>query len=128
MNRVFKIFSIVLLSSVIFPLTSHAEGDAAKGEATFNKKCKVCHTFAKGDKARIGPNLYGVHGGKAAQKEGYKYSKGIVAADLTWDDATLDAYLLKPRDVVKRGKMVFAGFKKQSDRDDVIAFLKTLKD
>lgn len=128
MNRIFKIFSVVFLSSVIFPLSSHAEGNAAKGEATFNKKCKVCHTFAKGDKARIGPNLYGVHGRKAAQKEGYKYSKGIIAADLTWDDATLDAYLLKPRDVVKRGKMTFAGFKKKSDRDDVIAYLKSLKD
>ncbi|MBT6033488.1 MAG: MFS transporter, partial [Kordiimonadaceae bacterium] len=45
-----------------------------------------------------------------------------------WDDATLDAYLLKPRDVVKKGKMVFAGFKKEKDRNDVIAYLKTLKD
>ena len=128
MKSVFKVFSIVLLSSVIFPLASHAEGDAANGEAIFNKKCKVCHTTAKGEKAKIGPNLYGAHGSKAAQKEGYKYSKGIIDADLTWDDATLDAYLLKPRDVVKRGKMIFAGFKKQTDRDDVIAYLKSLKD
>jgi cytochrome c len=128
MKSVFKIFSIVLLSIVIFPLASHAEGNAANGEGIAKKKCRVCHTFAKGEKAKIGPNLYGVHGNKAAQKEGYKYSKGIIAADLTWDDATLDAYLLKPRDVVKRGKMVFAGFRKKSDRDDVIAYLKTLKD
>lgn len=128
MKSIFKIFSIVLLSSVIFPLTSHAEGDAINGEGIVKKKCKVCHTFAKGDKAKIGPNLYGVYGEKAAQKEGYKYSKGIISADLTWDDATLDAYLLKPRDVVKRGKMVFAGFRKETDRADVIAYLKTLKD
>ncbi len=128
MKSVIKFFSIVILSSLLLPMTSLAEGDAVKGENTFKKKCKICHTTAKGDKAKIGPNLYGVHNTKAAQFEGYKYSKGIIAADLTWDDATLDAYLLKPKDVVKRGKMIFVGFKKETDRNDVIAYLKTLKD
>ncbi|MBT5186357.1 MAG: cytochrome c family protein [Kordiimonadaceae bacterium] len=118
----------MVMSSVLFPMTSLAEGDIEKGAATFKKKCKICHNFAKGDKSKIGPNLFGIHNMKAGQKEGYKYSKGIIAADLTWDDATLDAYLLKPRDVVKKGKMVFAGFKKEKDRNDVIAYLKTLKD
>ncbi|MDG1709252.1 MAG: cytochrome c family protein [Emcibacteraceae bacterium] len=128
MKSLLKIFSIVIVGSIASISVSHAEGDAVKGATTFNKKCKVCHTVDKGGKAKIGPNLFGVQGNKAAQFEGYKYSKGIIAADLTWDDATLDAYLLKPRDVVKRGKMIFAGFKKQTDRDDVIAFLKTLQD
>jgi cytochrome c len=109
-------------------MASLAEGDIVKGAATFKKKCRICHNFAKGDKSKIGPNLFGIHNIKAGQSEGYKYSKGIIAADLTWDDATLDAYLLKPRDVVKKGKMVFAGFKKEKDRNDVIAYLKTLKD
>ncbi|MDG1995390.1 MAG: cytochrome c family protein [Emcibacteraceae bacterium] len=128
MKSLLKVLSIVIVSSIASVSTSYAEGDAVKGAATFKKKCRVCHNFAKGEKAKIGPNLYGVQGNKAAQFEGYKYSKGIIAADLTWDDATLDAYLLKPKDVVKRGKMIFAGFKKQKDRDDVIAFLKTLQD
>jgi cytochrome c len=123
-----KIFSILIVSSFASVAVSHAEGDPVNGQTIFNKKCKVCHTFAKGDKSKIGPNLYAIHSKKAGLFEGYKYSKGLIAADLTWDDATLDAYLLKPRDVVKRGKMIFAGFKKQKDRDDMIAFLKTLKD
>lgn len=128
MKSIFKIFAVIIVSSAFLPFTSHAEGDAVKGESTFKKKCRICHTFAKGDKAKIGPNLYGIHEKKAAQFVGYKYSKGIIAADLTWDDATLDAYLLKPRDVVKKGKMIFAGFKKEKDRNNVIAYLKTLKD
>ncbi len=128
MKSVVKVIAVLLMTSVLFPLNASAEGDAAEGASIFNKKCKICHTFAKGDKAKIGPNLFGIYGRKAAQFEDYKYSKGIIEADLTWDDATLDAYLLKPRDVVKRGKMVFAGFKKEQDREDVIAYLKTLKD
>lgn len=125
---ILKIVCVVIATSILFPLSAMAEGDAVKGENTFKKKCRLCHTFVKGEKAKIGPNLYGIHNQKAGLFEGYKYSKGIIAADLTWDDATLDAYLLKPRDVVKRGKMIFAGFKKEKDRDDVIAYLKTLKD
>ncbi|MBT5072378.1 MAG: cytochrome c family protein [Kordiimonadaceae bacterium] len=128
MKSILKIISVVIATTVLFPLSAMAEGDIVKGENTFKKKCRLCHTFTKGDKAKIGPNLYGVHNKKAGLFEGYKYSKGIIEADLTWDDATLDAYLLKPRDVVTKGKMIFAGFKKETDRDDVIAYLKTLKD
>jgi len=128
MKSILKIIGVVFITSVVFPFTASAEGDSAKGENTFKKKCKICHTAVKGDKAKIGPNLYGIHDRKAGQFKGYKYSKGMIAADLTWDDATLDAYLLKPRDIVNKGKMIFAGFKKEKDREDIIAYLKTLKD
>lgn len=128
MKSIFKLVAVLFVTSIFVPLSASAEGDAAKGQVTFKKKCKLCHTFEKGDKAKIGPNLYGIHDRKAGQFEGYKYSKGMIEADLTWDDATLDAYLLKPKAVVKRGKMIFAGFKKEKDRQNVIAYLKTLKD
>ncbi len=48
-------------------------------------------------------------------------------SNLTWDDATLDRYLKKPRKVVKGTRMAFPGLRKKKDRDDVIAYLKTLK-
>lgn len=128
MKSIFKIIAATALTAIIFPISAYAEGDAVAGEDTFNKKCKICHTTDKGGDAKIGPNLYGVYDTKAGQFAGYKYSKGLVDADLTWDDATLDAYLLKPRDVIKRGKMVFAGLRKPQDREDMIAYLKTLKD
>lgn len=128
MNNIMTIASFVIMSLITFPVASFAQGDAVVGENTFKKKCRLCHTYTKGDKAKIGPNLFNVHNRKAGLFEGYKYSKGLIAADLTWDDATLDAYLLKPRDVVKKGKMIFAGFKKEKDRNNVIAYLKTLKE
>lgn len=128
MKFVFKLIAIAVFTCIVLPFSAFAEGSAADGEASFKKKCRICHTADKGGAAKIGPNLFGIHNMKAGQYEGYKYSKGLIEADLTWDDATLDAYLLKPRDVVKRGKMVFAGFKKPQDREDMIAYLKTLKD
>ncbi len=102
--------------------TALAEGDAAKGKKVF-KKCKTCHTFDPGKK-KIGPHLTGIVGRKAASVEGYKYSKAMKAADIVWDEANLDAYLKKPKAFVKGTKMTFAGLKKDSQRQDVIAYLK----
>ena len=103
-----------------------AEGDAAKGEKVF-KKCKACHTVEQGGKNKIGPNLFGVVGRKSATVEGFKYSKAMKAADLTWDEATLSEYLKKPRAYVKGTNMSFAGLKKESDRENLIAYLKTFQ-
>ena len=99
-----------------------AEGDAAKGEKVF-KKCKTCHTFDPGKK-KIGPHLKGIIGRKSASVEGYKYSKAMKAADVTWDEETLDEFLKKPKAFIKGTKMTFAGLKKESQRQDVIAYLK----
>ena len=103
-----------------------ADGDAAKGEKVF-KKCKACHTIEQGGKNKVGPNLFGIVGKKSASVEGYKYSKAMQNADLTWDDATLSEYLKKPKAFVKGTKMSFAGLKKESDRENLIAYLKTFQ-
>jgi cytochrome c len=99
-----------------------AEGDAAAGEKVF-KKCKACHTFDPGKK-KIGPHLKGVVGRKAGSVEGYKYSKAMAAADITWDEANLDEFLTKPKAFVKKTKMSFGGLKKEVQRADLIAYLK----
>jgi len=103
-----------------------AEGDAEKGAKVF-KKCKACHTIEKDGKNKVGPNLFGIVGQKSAQVEGFKYSKAMKAADLTWDDSNLDQYLTKPRAFVKGTKMSFAGIKKESQRQDLLAYLKTFQ-
>ena len=48
----------------------------------------------------------------------------MLKSGLTWDDATLDKYLTKPKKLVPRTKMRFAGLKKKSQREDVIAYMK----
>lgn len=103
-----------------------AAGDAKKGEKVF-KKCKACHTVDAGGKNKVGPNLHGIVGRKSALVEGFKYSEAMKAADVTWDAATLDGFLKKPKKFMKGTKMSFAGLKKEKQRVDVIAYLETLK-
>ncbi len=99
-----------------------AEGDAEAGKKVF-KKCKTCHTFDPGKK-KIGPHLMGVVGRKAGSVDGYKYSKAMAAADITWDEANLAKFLTKPKKFLKGTKMSFSGLKKEAQRADVIAYLK----
>ena len=43
---------------------------------------------------------------------------------IIWDEKTLDAYLKKPRSFMKGTRMAFAGLKKDTDRANIIAYLK----
>ena len=103
-----------------------ADGDAAKGEQVF-KKCMACHTVS--DKTnKVGPHLVGIVGRPVASVEDYKYSddmKAYGATGAVWDEAALQAYLEKPKAVVAKTKMAFAGLNKEDEREDLIAFLKT---
>ena len=104
------------------------KADADKGKRVFNK-CKACHTVDKGGKNGIGPNLWNVINAKKAAHDGFKYSKALVAmGDTAWTYENLNAFLLKPRDYAKGTKMTFAGLRKDSDRANVIAYLRTLAD
>lgn len=101
--------------------------DAAAGEKVFSK-CKACHMIGENAKKRVGPPLNNIVGAKAGAQEGFNYSKSMVEkaeGGLTWDEATLDAYLENPKKIVPRGKMAFPGLKKEEDRANVIAYLKT---
>jgi cytochrome c len=98
----------------------------AKGAKVF-KKCKACHKV--GDKAKngSGPLLNGVFNAPAGQVEKFKYSKAMKTAaegGLVWDDASLRAFLAKPKAFMKGTKMSFAGLKKDKDFDAIIEFLK----
>ena len=108
---------IVVASSAAF-----ADGNAKKGAKVF-KKCKACHSLNPGKK-KVGPSLHGVIGNKAGKMKGFKYSKAMKKAEITWDDASLDSYLTKPRKFLKGTRMSFAGLKKKKDRDNVIAYIK----
>ena len=120
-NRLLPLFAGIVTLAVF---ANGAEaGDDAKGEKVY-AKCKTCHTVEKDGKHRVGPNLYGVVGRKAAMAEGFKFSKPMADSGLTWDEATLDKYLENPKGLVPGTKMIFPGLKKPEERADVIAYLK----
>ena len=118
--------SIMFMFSLALSSPAQAAGDVAKGKKAF-KKCSACHTPEQGGKNKIGPNIWGIFGKKAAQREDFKYSKALIEANLTWDEATLDQWIKKPKDLVKGTKMVYPGLRKESQRKDLIAYIKTLQ-
>ncbi|MEL7463044.1 MAG: c-type cytochrome [Pseudomonadota bacterium] len=101
--------------------TAGLAGDPEKGAKVF-RKCKACHVVDE-EKNKVGPHLVGVFGRQAASVDGYKYSKAFKGLDVVWTPEEMAAFLKKPRDYVKGTKMSFGGLKKQSDIDDVIAYI-----
>ena len=102
-----------------------AMADIAHGEKVF-KKCKACHSVKDGEN-KIGPTLHKIVGRASASISGFEYSDGLKALGITWDEASLDKWIKKPRAMVKGTKMIFPGLKKADKRADLIEYLKTLK-
>jgi cytochrome c len=115
----------IMIAAVVAASNAWAQsGDAARGEGVFNQQCKACHTTEKGAPNKVGPNLFGVVGRKAATLDGFSYSSAMQKSGLTWDEKTLSDYLKEPRKIVPGTKMAFVGLRKQDQIDDVIAYLK----
>ena len=103
---------------------AHAAGDAAAGQTVY-ARCAGCHSTTPGQN-KIGPSLAGVVGRKSGTEDGYSYSPAMKTANITWDDATLDKFLASPAGVVHGTKM-FMNLPSSTDRQNVIAYLDTLK-
>jgi len=94
--------------------------------ATFGR-CAVCHDATKGGPNKLGPNLYGIYGKSAGVHAGFGYSDALKGAGLKWDDATLDKWMENPRALVPGNMMSFPGLKDPAKRQEIIAYLKSLK-
>ncbi len=97
--------------------------DMAAGEKQFNK-CRACHTIGADKMNLVGPHLYGLFGRKSGTEPGYTFTEAMTAHNVTWDYDTLDAYIAAPQTVVKGTKMSYQGIKDETDRHNLIAYLK----
>lgn len=107
-----------------------AKADAKRGETAF-RPCTQCHTPEKGGPNKAGPNLWDVYGGVRAHLDGFKYSDTLQKAKaegLKWDAESLNKFIANPRTYVPGTAMAFAGVKKETDRADIIAYLRSLSD
>ena len=100
---------------------------SAKGKKVA-RKCVACHSFKKGGKNKIGPNLYDIMGSKRATAVGYNYSKALKKIGGRWGFSDMDKFLLKPKKFLPGTKMSFKGIKNASDRAAIILFLRSFSE
>ncbi|QBR71409.1 cytochrome c family protein [Beijerinckiaceae bacterium] len=101
-----------------------AAGDAAEGEKIFNKlPCHTCHKVGEGATNLVGPELNGLIGRKAGSVPDYNYSEAFKSSGITWDDASLGEFLANPKAKVPGTKMIFTGVPKDTDRENLVAYL-----
>jgi len=115
--------SIAVLLTAAYA-TGHASGgpaaDLKRGELLY-QTCLACHDVLG---AGIGPDLTGVVGRKAGSLPGFDYSPALRSSGLTWDDATLRAFISNPQALVPGTRMTFPGYASPADVGAVIAYLK----
>ena len=89
---------LLVASTLIFAgLLSHplaAVAGAAEGKAVFGNQCASCHTTVVG-KNGFGPSLAEVFGRSSGGLGDYHYSTAMASAGLTWNETTLDQFLIR---------------------------------
>ena len=121
MKRSSLIAAVLLAALPAFAGQALADGDAVKGKKVFNK-CKACH-FVDKEKKKLGPHLVGLFGRTAGMVEGFKYSTAMKDSGIVWSKETLESFIAKPKSAVPGTKMAFAGIKKESQLEDLLAYL-----
>ncbi|KAH9964877.1 putative cytochrome C [Russula dissimulans] len=88
----------------------YTPGDAKNGAQLFKTRCAQCHTVEENGPNKTGPNLFGVIGRHTGQAKNFKYTEANQKKGIVW--------------IHPGTTMAFAGFKKEKDRNDIIAYLK----
>ena len=105
-----------------------AKADLARGEVSHNK-CIACHTFDKGGRNTVGPNLYGVIGREKGSVPGFNYSAGFKKAMKgTWTPQEISDFVKNPKAMAPGTTMSFPGINRAGERADLIAYLNTKSD
>jgi cytochrome c len=111
------------LALVVWASPGNAEDDPQRGARAYGV-CAACHSL-KPSVHFTGPSLANLWGKKAGTVGGFvRYSKALKAADITWDENTLNAWLADPNAMVGGNYMTFRGIQDNKQRGDLIAFLR----
>lgn len=100
----------------------YSEADQTNG-ARQAQVCRACHSLEPGGVNMIGPALHGFFGTAAGSREGFAYSPVLAEAGFVWTPRALDAWLVQPGRFLPGNRMTFAGVFRESDRNDLIAYL-----
>lgn len=116
-------FAFMSVLCIGAPLAASAQ-ETGDGERQFRQRCAACHALQAGQN-KAGPHLDGLIGRKAGSVEGARYSRAMQAAEIVWDEQTLDGFLANPRKAVAGTTMVI-GVPNEAQRKAIIAYLKSV--
>ena len=103
-------------------------GPAVAAGRTVAEACTVCHGLERDSPFRVGPPLWGIVDAPKARFDGFGYTRALARANGIWSEAELDAFLADPAAHHPGTNMIFAGISDATDRANLIAYLKTLRD
>lgn len=127
--RVHDLIPVALVALVTLSLAGGADaaGDPERGERVYGV-CRGCHALEPG-RHLTGPSLADFWGREAGTIEGFgRYSPALAAAELVWNEKTLDAWLEDPQALVPDNRMAFQGIDDADARADLVAFLESVQD
>ncbi|WP_053552582.1 MULTISPECIES: c-type cytochrome [Sphingopyxis] len=103
-----------------------ASAKAPAAPAAF-ARCAACHSVVRGAPNKMGPNLAGIVGSKAATRPGGRYSPALKKSGIVWNKANLAAYLKNTQTTVPGTTMPNPNISKTADSDAIIAYLTASK-
>ena len=112
----------------VAPLLASASADAGKTVA--QRQCASCHSFDKGGRNAVGPNLWNVMAAQKGRNETFKYSQALQASakqagdDGKWTYENVNAFLANPKAYMNGTLMAYAGLRSAQDRANLIAYLR----
>jgi cytochrome c len=114
-------------SAPISPLLASANIES--GKQTFKKLCGQCHNVIAGEDSSGRSNLWGIVGRpKASETDVHYYSPVLKSAGGTWTYEELNAFIAHPMLTLPGTAMGFVGLPDDTERADVIAYLRTQSD
>jgi cytochrome c len=114
---------VVAVAAALMPVVPSVGQVGSKTEAF--DQCAACHSIDGSN--GTGPTLKGVFGRQSGTVTGFRYSRAMRSAGITWDEKTLDQYLSNPQDFVVGNIMPFSGVTDPGERAGIIAYLRSLK-
>lgn len=107
-------------------LPVYTQGDATAGQKQYEDNCQKCHRLQAGSNEK-GPQLLRVYGAKAGSLSDYEYTQALKNSNLTWTAQNIDHYIADPKKMVAGTRMRSEPINDPKVRQDIIAYLSTLR-